>query len=183
MSLKNDYQQLSLDDSFMTLTEHERKILEKSWAKIFTDKIFLAIDEEHFSILYNDRVSRPNAPINVIIGENLMFDLHLQYALHTTSFTQQPISDKTLSHFCKRCYDYEALHDIDLYHDYVKNLNSKIARIMKLNGRIQRMDSDRIQHTISESHRTDLHMHIQTDILQKSIRQNRGTVRALCRHE
>ena len=27
-----------------------------------------------------------------------MFDLHLQYALHTTSFAEQPISDKTLSH-------------------------------------------------------------------------------------
>ena len=41
MSFKtNDYQQLSLNDSFMTLTERERKALEKSWAKIFADEIF-----------------------------------------------------------------------------------------------------------------------------------------------
>lgn len=41
MSFKtNDCQQLSLDDSFMTLTERERKALEKSWAKIFADEIF-----------------------------------------------------------------------------------------------------------------------------------------------
>ena len=29
--------------------------------------------------------------------ENLMLDLHLQYALHTTSFEEQPLSDKTLT--------------------------------------------------------------------------------------
>lgn len=69
MSFKtNDCQQLSLDDSFMTLTERERKALEKSWAKIFADEIFPAIDEERFSVLYSDKASRPDAPVNVIIG-------------------------------------------------------------------------------------------------------------------
>lgn len=48
----NDCQQLSFDDSFITLTVHGRKTLEKSWAKIFADGIFLAIDEERFSALY-----------------------------------------------------------------------------------------------------------------------------------
>lgn len=28
--------------------------------------------------------------------------------LHTTSYKEQPLSDKTLSHFRKRCYDYES---------------------------------------------------------------------------
>ena len=96
----NDCQQLSLDDSFITLTERERKALEKSWAKIFADKVFPAIDEERFSVLYSDKASRPNAPVNVIIGafiikelfgnsddeivENLMLDLGLQYALQNS---------------------------------------------------------------------------------------------------
>ena len=58
MSFKiNECQQLSLDDSFMTLTERERKALEKSWAKIFADEIFPAIDEERFSVLYSDKAS------------------------------------------------------------------------------------------------------------------------------
>ena len=43
MSFKvNDSQQLSLDDSFITLTARERNALEKSWAKIFADEIFPA---------------------------------------------------------------------------------------------------------------------------------------------
>ena len=44
----NDCQQLSFDDSFTALTEREKKALEKSWAKIFADEIFPAIDEERF---------------------------------------------------------------------------------------------------------------------------------------
>lgn len=87
---------------------------------MFADEIFPAIDEKRFAVLYSDKVSRPNSPVNVIIGAliikemfgysddemvaNLMLDLHLQYALHTTSFEEQPLSDKSLSRFRKRCY-------------------------------------------------------------------------------
>ena len=61
--------------------------------------------------------------------ENLMPDLHLQYALQTISYEEQPLSDKTLSRFRKRCYDYETFHGVDLYRDCIKDLGSKIAKI------------------------------------------------------
>lgn len=85
-----------------------------------------------------------------------MLDLHLQYALHTTSFVEQPVSDKTLSRFRKRCYDYETLHGVDLYRDCVKDLSDKIAKIMKLNGRIRRMDSLMIESNIRFLSRMEL---------------------------
>lgn len=137
MSFKeNSYQHISIMDSFSGLTAREQKALERSWAKVFADEIFPSIDEKRFSVLYSDKASRPNASINVIIGaliskelfdysddeivENLMLDLHLQYALHTTSFEEQPLSDKTLSCFRKRCYDYERTYNVDLYRGCVK---------------------------------------------------------------
>lgn len=173
MSFKeNSSQQMSFTDSFLNLTERERKALEKSWAKIFADDIFPAIDEKRFSVLYSDKGSRPNTPVNVIVGaliikelfdysddelvENLMLDLHLQYALHTTSFSEQPLSDKTLSRFRKRCYDYETLHNEDLYHDCVKDLSQSIQRIMKINGRVRRMDSMMIESNIRKLSRVEL---------------------------
>ena len=173
MSFKtNSCQQLSLEDSFLTLTAREKKALENSWAQVFADEIFPAIDEERFSVLYSEKGSRPNTPVNVIIGaliikelfdysddelvENLMLDLHLQYALHTTSCAEQPLSDKTLSRFRKRCYDYETLHNVDLYHDCVKDLSAKIARVMKLNGHIRRMDSMMIESNIRFLSRMEL---------------------------
>ena len=108
MSFKtNECQQLTLDDSLFSLTDREKRALEKSWAKVFADEIFPAIDESRFSVLYSDKASRPNTPVNVTVGaliikelfdysddeivENLMLDLHLQYALHTTSYAEQPL--------------------------------------------------------------------------------------------
>lgn len=61
---------------------------------------------------------------------------------------EQPVLDKTLSCFRKKCYDYETLHGVDLYHDCVKDLSGKIVKIMKLNGLIRRMDSLMIESNI-----------------------------------
>ena len=173
MSFKlNECQQITLDDSIFNLTSREKKALENSWAHIFSEEIFPSIDEERFAVLYSDKASRPNTPVNVIIGaliikelfdysddemvENLMLDLHLQYALHTTSFDEQPLSDKTLSRFRNRCYAYETVHGVDLYHDCVKDLSAKIAKLMNLNGRIKRMDSMMIESNIRFLSRMEL---------------------------
>ena len=173
MSFKeNTCQQISFTDSFSGLTAREQKALERSWAKIFADEIFPAIDEKRFSVLYSDKASRPNTPVNVIVGaliikelfdysddemvENLMLDFRIQYALHTTSFEEQPLSDKTLSRFRKRCYDYETLHNKDLYHDCVKDLSTSIAKLMGISGKIRRMDSMMIESNIRTLSRLEL---------------------------
>ena len=171
---KNEYEQITLHDSFLFgLTDREKKVLEKSWAKIFADEIFPAIDEERFSVLYSENgATRPNTPVNVIVGaliikelfdysddeivENLMLDLHLQYALHTTGFQEQPISDKSLSRFRKRCYEYENAHGVDLYRDCVKDLSASIAKIMGINDRVRRMDSMMIESNIRFLSRMEL---------------------------
>ncbi len=64
---ENAYQQLSITDSFTGLTAREQRALEKSWAKIFADELFPAIDEKPFSVLYSEQVSRLNAPNPVIV--------------------------------------------------------------------------------------------------------------------
>ena len=169
---KNDCQQLSFVDSFWGLTEREKKVLQNSWAGIFADEIFPCIDEARFACLYSDVASRPNTPVNVILGaliikelfdytddelvENLMLDLHLQYALHTTSCKEQPLSDKTLSRFRKRCYEYEQEHGVDLYKDFVEELSGKVAKMMKINGKIRRMDSMMIESNIRYLTRVEL---------------------------
>lgn len=150
----------------------EQKALEKSWAKVFADEIFPAIDEKRFSVLYSDKASRPNTPVNVIVValiikelfdysddemvENLMLDFGIQYALHATSFEEQPLSDKTLSRFHKGCYDYETLHNKDLYHDCVKDLSASIAKLMGISGKVRRMDSMMVESNIRKLSRMEL---------------------------
>lgn len=48
---ENTYQRMLFTDSFSGLTAREQKALEKSWAKVFADEIFPAIDEKRFSVL------------------------------------------------------------------------------------------------------------------------------------
>ena len=48
MSFKeSNCQQISFTDTFLNLTPREQKALENSWAKVFSEEIFPAIDEKH----------------------------------------------------------------------------------------------------------------------------------------
>lgn len=168
----NPSQQLSLDDSTYHLTGRERKALEKSWAKPFAEEVFPMIDEEPFRALYCEDNGAPNTPVNIIVGasiikelldlsddeivEGLMLDIRLQYALHTTSFEEQPLSDKSLSRFRKRNYDYYEKTGIDLIHNCIVSLASGIAHVMKITGRTRRMDSMMIDSNIRKLSRLEL---------------------------
>ena len=72
---KNETQQISMFDSFQNLTPREQRVLEKSWAKTFSEEIFTNIDEDRFSVLYSEKASRPNTPANVIIGALVIKEL------------------------------------------------------------------------------------------------------------
>lgn len=153
----NNNQQLSLTDSTFNLTEREKRFLEKSWAKVFAEKIFPGIHEEDFSVLYSNKASRPNTPVNVIVGamilkevlgvtddemvQGLMFDIRYQYALHTTSFTEQPLSDRPLCRFRARCLAYETETGTDLIHACITRLAKEISEFMGITPNMQRMDS------------------------------------------
>lgn len=168
----NSSNQLSFNDSIFNLTKREMKFLDRSWAKHFADKIFPNINEQPFSVLYANNASRPNTPVNVIIGamilkemlgdtddelvESLMFDVRYQYALHTTSFEEQPLSDRSLSRFRERCITYETETGIDLIKTCINDLSSQIAEIMGIHKGMNRMDSMMIAANIKKLSRLEL---------------------------
>ena len=51
-----------------TLPERMKKKVKESEEYYFYELIFSQIDEEIFSVLYSDKKSRPNAPINALVG-------------------------------------------------------------------------------------------------------------------
>lgn len=168
----NQSQQISFFDATATLTDREKRLLEKSWAKYFAENIFPKIDEAPFSVLYSDRPSRHNTPVNVIIGalilkeifgltdeeivDTLPFDIRYQYALHTTSLEEQPLNDRTLGRFRARCNAYEEMTGIDLIHDCIIKLSSSMAAMMKLNTGMRRMDSLMVASNIKRMGRLEL---------------------------
>ena len=169
---QNQSQQITFNDTYWGLTDREKKALENSWAKVFADDIFPGINEEPFRVLYSDKASRPNTPVNVLVGasllkelfdlsddeifEELMLDVRFQYALHTMSFEEQPLSDKSLARFRKRCYEYETAFGIDLYHNCIEEIADRIQRLMGIDGRIRRMDSTMIEANIRKLSRMEL---------------------------
>lgn len=170
--ITNPVQQMTLDDSTFHLTQRELKALEKSWAKTFADEVFPAIDETPFNVLYCKDNGAPNTPVNIIIGaciikelldlsddevvEGLMLDVRLQYALHTTSFEEQPLSDKSLTRFRKRCYAYYEETGNDIIHGCIVSLAGQIAKVMKITGQTRRMDSMMIDSNIKKLSRLEL---------------------------
>lgn len=155
---ENQAQQMRMDDSFGGLTKREQRMLSKSWAAYFGEHIFPLIDEKPFSVLYSESAaSRPNTPVNVIVGalhlksmfdltdeellESLLFDVRYQYALHTTSFEEQPMSDRTLSRFRERLTAYYNETGIDLFHETIEALGVEYTKLMDIDERIKRMDS------------------------------------------
>ena len=72
---KNDTHQMTLADSYFGLTEREQKTLEKAWAKVFVDDVFPMINEGRFECLDSDKASRPNNPVNAIVGTLIIKEL------------------------------------------------------------------------------------------------------------
>ena len=68
-------QQLSMFDSERYLSDREKRYLDRSWAKFFAEYIFPKIDETPYAVLYSDKDSRPNTPVNVMIGALLLKEL------------------------------------------------------------------------------------------------------------
>jgi len=50
------------------LPEEQREYLYSSWAGVFYQEFFCRVDEKPFAVLYSNLPSRPNVPVNVLVG-------------------------------------------------------------------------------------------------------------------
>ena len=154
----NDFRQLSFDDSFLKIHDRTKKFVMSSWAKGFAEVVFPAINENRFSVLYSDtKASRPNNPVNVVIGSlilkelfnltddellaSILCDIRFQYALNTTSFKEQPFSDRTFSRFREPLYLYTLETGIDLLHEEMEAMAEVFVEYLNINPAVKRMDS------------------------------------------
>lgn len=169
----NSAQQISLFDKLAFLSKRKQQMLEKSWAQSFSDHIFTRINEHIFAPLYSEKTnSRPNAPVNVVVGALILkdfsglndeeiteaceFDFRYQYALHTTSFEDQPVSERTLSRFRSRLAAYELTTGEDLLHECFVDMADSMREYMEISPSIKRMDSMMVESNIRKMGRLEL---------------------------
>ena len=155
--VSNEGQQISFEDPYYRLSERQRRYLKESWAAYFAEHIFPNINESRFAKLYSDRPSRPNIPVNILVGallirelsgesdqeflRSLLFDFRYQYALHTSSYREQPLTERTLGRFRMRCVSYEKECGEDLLRETVEELAQDLSLMLGMDRSFRRRRS------------------------------------------
>jgi hypothetical protein len=113
MFRENDrHLQFGLLDTVQQLPEKVRRRLEASWAGTFYREVFCRIYESPFPVLFSNEPSRPNVPINILVGaetlksgfgwsdeelyDQIQFNLQVRYALGLRDMGSAPFELRTL---------------------------------------------------------------------------------------
>jgi hypothetical protein len=148
------------------------KRLDKSWAPLFRKLIFEKIDERRYAELYSTIESRPNFPVNVWVGleilkwindytdeelvDQLNFNLLAARALGQDNLGELTVSERTLYYNRERLLAYEASTGRNLLEEEFKAITDDALTKLKLNSKIQRMDSSMVGSYIKQMSRLEL---------------------------
>jgi hypothetical protein len=154
------------------LPEKKRKRLENSWAEDFYRHFFGLIHEDAFAVLYVDYPSRPNVPINWLVGletlkagfgwsdeelyDHFCFDLQVRYALGIHDLNESDFELRTLYYFRERLSRYNLEHGVNLLTKAFENITDQQLTALKVKTGKQRMDSTQIASNILDMSRLQL---------------------------
>jgi len=149
-----------------------KKMMDKSWAPVFRDLVFKKIDERRYAELYSDIDSRPNFPVNVWVGlevikgmfdytdaellEQFHFNLLTVYALGLESLGELTLSERTLYYNRKRLLEYEAQTGRNLLEEEFQAMAENSLEELGLDAKTQRMDSSFVGSFIKQMSRLEL---------------------------
>ena len=172
MFVPNPRKQMSIYDSIDDMPEYLKEYLLNSWAYVFNKHIFPEINEDRFSVLYSDKGSRPNSPVNVIIGalilkevfnhtdEQLLGEIYFnelyQYALRLLEDKRPPVSINTFTNFRNRVCDHLEKTGVDLIQQEMESLADVIAEHFEIEDENVRIDSFMISSSCKNMSRLEL---------------------------
>jgi hypothetical protein len=166
------HQQPALISAASELPEKQRKRLENSWAGTFYQEFFCRMDEQAFAVLYSEKASRPNVPVNVLVGlealksgfgwsdeelyENYCYNLQVRYALGYDRLGDGDFEIRTLYYFRERLSRYNAEKGINLLEQAFEHITDAQITSLKVRTGMQRMDSTQIASNIVFASRLQL---------------------------
>ena len=146
--------------------------LQQSWAGVFRKQILPNINEDSYSVLYSDKASRPNTPVNYLVGlliiksiqglsdeellDAALYNEMVQYALGTLDYVDQPISKNMISNFRVRLYEYSKKTGIDLFENTMREINEELISLSKIDKSLNRIDSLMISSSCKRMARSEL---------------------------
>lgn len=146
--------------------------LKDSWAETFRREVFLRIPEDRFAILYAPDPSRPNVPVNVLIGlevlkegfgwsdeemyGHFLLDLQVRYALGSDNFGEGDFDLRTVYYFRHRLSEHALNTGENLLKMVFEHITDEQIKKINLNTKVQRMDSTQILSNIADLSRLEL---------------------------
>jgi hypothetical protein len=168
----NTNSQSSIFNTLWLMSPKMKERLQASWAHTFRQELFVHIPESLFAPLFSEIESRPNAPINIIVGaevlkagfgwsdeemvEHLGFDLLTRYGLGLDEISAEAPTIRTFYNLRRRVRQYAEETGINLYNEvFARITDEQIAKfLVKTNW--QRMDSTQLLSNIARLNRLEL---------------------------
>jgi len=154
------------------LPAKRRQRLENSWAGVFYREFFCRLKEEAFAVLYADCPSRPNIPVNVLVGmealksgfgwsdeelyDHFLFDVQVRYALGYRDLHEGDFELRTLYNFRQRLSQYQQETGENLLAQALEAITDQQLVAFKVRSGVQRMDSTQIASNILDMSRLQL---------------------------
>lgn len=164
--------QPAMFSSIYELPKKQLKRLEESWAGTFYAEFFGQIEEELFSVLYSDEPSRPNIPINVLMGletlksgfgwsdeelyDAFCYNMQVRYALGYRDLKEGHFELRTLYNFRRRITQYMQETGVNLIEKAFEQVTDEQTEAFQLKTGKLRMDSTQIASNIREMSRLQL---------------------------
>jgi hypothetical protein len=164
--------QQSFFDLQHQLPRHTLARLQHSWAHSFRHEIFDRIDEEKARGLYSVIESRPNVPINILVGAEILkagwgwtdkemmsaleFDLQTRYALGLDDLSQEVYTSRTVYNFRRRVRDYQTETGINLFAAIFHDITEVHLDKFSVQVGWQRMDSTQLLSNLAQLNRLEL---------------------------
>lgn len=154
------------------LPQRTLKHLKESWAETFRREVFFRIPEDIFQVLYGTGPSRPNVPVNIMVGleilkewrgwsdeemyDHFLFDLQVRYALGCDRFGEGDFDLRTIYYFRRRLSEYALQTGKNLVGEVFKVVTDKQIEKYQIKTHLQRMDSTQILSNIADLSRLEL---------------------------
>lgn len=164
--------QIPLTSHVDELPEPLRKRLQNSWAESFYQEFFCRLDEKPFAVLYADLPSRPNVPVNVLVGleflkaangwtdeelyDNACYDVQVRYALGYRQLGEGYFDLRTLYYFRERLARQMQETGENLLEQAFAQVTGEQLRAFALKTGKQRMDSTLLASNIRQMGRVQL---------------------------
>ena len=154
------------------LPEKGRQRLEESWAATFYRDFFCRIDEQLFADLYSDQPSRPNVPVNLLVGFEVLkagqgwtdeqaydavwFDLQVRHALGMHNLSDDVFTLRTVYNFRRAVAAYAGRTGENLFEQVFKQVTGEQQKVYQVGSTKLRMDSTQIASNIRNMSRLQL---------------------------